>query len=191
MNITLKKASAAVLALTAEISNTRNQLQQTLIVRTTIHSDLYTVKENARVKSVDTLEKLVDKIVVLYSIRAKVSAANHQHGIDVVLNEIAFTDAKLSALSLVANAGISDDETIRKHMTSAKNRYEKDTNGYASEDVTFMSMTEELVAPIKEGVKGLKRMKRELQDRLLELNISNKISLSEKEVEILTELAVI
>lgn len=129
----------------------------------------------------------------LFEIRAAVGRANAQAGVGDLLAEVERIDGKLSIISTVASAQVA------KSIDELKARVEKvkaataDQNARMSlygdryNTVETSVVVQSVIDDFKAEVKNLKRAKQDLQDKLLNVNVSTNITLSADTVSVLKE----
>lgn len=188
--INLRKASAAVQMLSTSVSSLRQEVAKSGSLNLSIFADYDKYVDENRIKFEENQKKLSDYTEVLFSIRKKVSVAN-QSNVDSILNSIANIDAQISNLTFIADGSVSDKEIVTAKIAMAKEKVKSDSYGYGSEEVAVSIFTKEDIEKASKELSELKRTKRKLQDDLLSANIEDKISLSEKEKDVLEDLGVI
>lgn len=188
MEITLRKANAIVLEL--------NQIAQAISPRAdyelNIHDDDVTGQVNAALeKFTSELTEKAAAVDVYYSIRQKIGTANATVGITDVVGKLAHVEASLRVFQHFANDTRRQKKTavLLNELAAAKSK-EVDQWG-SRRTVGDTLLTDEIVENLKKQVNELSRTKRELKDKLLELNVENKISLSEIEEQILRRYGLI
>jgi len=133
-------------------------------------------------------EKLID---VLYSIRKAVAAANNSLGINDRLADVARYDKDLTFYAAHAKAStrVHPGEMIGK-LEKIKNQ-PADRAYYSDKDVMSSVFTEENIEAFRKVVIYAKKQKQALQDELLELNISTKITLTDEDIKVLTDESIL
>lgn len=180
MEITLRKANALQLAI--------NEAVKALKVESTVTINEFQDGEaeirNARGALGDALIRRTALVDVLYQIRKDVSAANASANINDILADVAALDKdiafynSLSANEVRIQASVLEGKLARLRDTSGEHRY------YNS-DVNTSVLTSNDVNEFRGKVALFKKEKQRLQDKLLELNVSTKITLSTKAVAVL------
>lgn len=183
MKVTLKRASALALALSAVID------------KTVIPSAL-TINPFSDAPSQDTIDEaystfhlsvggLLNAIEAKFQIRMLVSQANEGE-INRLLNYRADVEAKLKALATVPNR-VRGSGLIAIEREILSKREASPTAGMAlrGNNVTFELETESFLSGL---IKPLTKEKREIDDKLQQLNFSTEITLPEEVVAVLTSL---
>lgn len=177
MQINLRKANALQHAIKERINELQNGVSaaETITPFTTVEGVVEA--GNKLVVAFNEAGSLRD---VLYEIRKKVSAANSGE-IDELLADVAQANEIVAVGKTFVNADIRpSDEEIQKRVEKVS----ADDN-YAYSGMRVGVLNEEMIAYAREEVNRAKKIKVAAQDRLLELNISTKITLSDDQVEIL------
>ena len=184
MNITLRKASA--------LQNAINETLKGLEVTTTATVDEFqdagaviAAQREAANKAFVRKTALLD---VLYAVRKDVAAANSLAGIADLLADVAQLEKRIQLENQLATAtaqlesAVLDGRLARLREGTSEARLYRHSNG-----VDTGVFTEAEIAKSKAEVAELKKRKQALQDRLLELNVSTSIELSEKSVIVLQQ----
>lgn len=130
-------------------------------------------------------------LVSVYQIRNEVSNVNASVGINHLLASVALVDKEISFYSKLAkvNPALETDVIVGK-IGKIKSR--TDSDYYGREDTVRTSIFNELeIEGFKSRVVELKKQKVSLQDKLLELNVSSEIELSQQTVDILNAAGII
>jgi hypothetical protein len=129
---------------------------------------------------------------ILYEIRKKVSTANQISGINDILTNVALIDKKIQFLSRLINSGeMISSEVLTGKLEKLKTRDESSYYSDSNDNVITSIISSEKMLEFTETLKFLKKEKQSLQDKLLELNISNYIELSDEIVSILQKESLI
>ncbi len=184
MKITLRKASA--------LQNAINDALKGLEVTTTVTVDEFqnpnaviAAKRDEATKAFVRKTALLD---VLYTVRKDVAAANACAGITDLLAEVAQLEKRiqlqgqLAGATAVLESAVLDGRLARLREGGAEARLYRHSNGVE----TGVFTTDE-IASAKAELAELKKRKQALQDRLLELNVSTSVELSEKSVVVLQQ----
>ena len=184
MNVTLRKASA--------LQNAINETLKGLEVTTTATVDEFqdagaviAAKRDEVTKTVVRKSALLD---VLYAVRKSVAAANATAGITDLLAEVAQLDKRIQLQNALASASVQleaavlDGRLNRLREQTGEARLYRHTSG-----VETGVFTQAEVADAKSELAELKKRKQALQDRLLELNVSTTVALSDKSVVVLQQ----
>lgn len=188
MQINLRKANAIQ-------SEIRRAINETGNVPSTVSVSEYTKDVSVEVQKATVewqlaLQRKVALTNALYAIRTAVAAANANHNVNDLLTEVARTEAVMAINSQVANmeVGRSLDEIqgrIQKLKEAPVDSPRAALYGERYNQVATSVVTEADVANAKEAVKILKRQRQDLQDKLLGLNVTTQINLSDETVAVL------
>lgn len=188
MQINLRKANAIQSEIRRAISEKNN-------VPNTVGLNEYTKDIEADLREATarwqlSVQRKVELTNALFSIRTAVSAANANHGINDILTEVARIEAVMAINSQVAN------QEVAKSLDEINGRIEKIKNTpndtprsalygdrYNTVETPVVSKMD--VETAKEVVKLLKRQRQDLQDKLLSLNVTTQIVLTEQTVDAL------
>jgi SMC interacting uncharacterized protein involved in chromosome segregation len=182
MQINLRKASAIL----KEINN----VIAAEPLATTITINEYTDYGVARAAAQQTLINNAAKHVALYKVEAyirnEVARANVASGVASTLTLIARFDKEIKELIPVASALLA---SLPEHISDKQHRMkEKTTDSYYAESVItsgFLYYDQKDMFINK--LNKLKKEKRSLQDKLLDLNIKSEITLSDADVRTLED----
>lgn len=184
MEITLRKANA--------IQASINEVIKSLDFKPNVEvnefhnvNDLLVLEHTNFMQSVTRRTDLLDS---LYEIRDLVAKANATE-IDSILTKIARLEKDISFFfDLVKTSPREDMGVIEGKLNKIRNRPQpSDPYGYGHhrDEIVVSVLTESDISGYKASVANLKRQKQNLQDRLLELNVSTKITLSQQTVQVL------
>lgn len=184
MNVTLRKASA--------LQNAINETLKGLEVTTTATVDEFqdagaviAAKRDEVTKTVVRKSALLD---VLYAVRKSVAAANATAGITDLLAEVAQLEKRIQLQNALASASVQleaavlDGRLNRLREQAGEARLYRHTSGVETGVFTQAEVTD-----AKSELAELKKRKQALQDRLLELNVSTTVALSDKSVVVLQQ----
>jgi hypothetical protein len=185
MNITLRKANS--------IRNTIEEEIKSLKFNYQINIDRYEDNEEAIHKANLDFSKTANKrallLEALYQIRGLVGDANTASGINAMLIYVARLDKEIAFSSKIASMS---PRLSKKSITGKVDELVSSENYYGGSNENQTSIFDQ--EKIKETTKVLskmKKLKRESQDKLMELNIQTKISISADVVKTLSELDII
>lgn len=129
-------------------------------------------------------EKLLD---TLYHIRKSVSSVNDSLGIDNLLADVARQEKEIVFYSSFAKAAVVLPlKELNGKLEKIKNQ-PADRAYYAEKEVMSSIFSATNIEKFKQIVTAAKKQKQQIQDELLELNISTKITLSDEDVKTLTD----
>lgn len=184
MNISLRKANA----LQTSINDAIKDIKVKLDVELSEFQSPVSIIEAAQQEYLVSTNRRNELLVALYEVRKLVAEANHTSGIQNKLTQAALLDKQIGYVTEVAGGETVTDMTviqgkldgIRNNQSSARSVY-----GYDARNVTTSILTQEHVTQAKLHVLELKKAKQKLNDEILELNISTKITLGEAVVKTL------
>jgi hypothetical protein len=175
MNITLRKAAAIQ-------NEIRSAIKDCTVVGTASINEFMTdsavVIETARTKAEESISRAKALHRALYDIRAKVSRANCDSGIDDMLTEVAFLDAEIKALEslikLTTLVSASEIEArLEKFRAVKEDRYAYGTDRTVETGV----FDESRIHEFRVELARLKRLRQGFKDKILEANIKSEIAL--------------
>lgn len=179
MDINLRKANA----IQQEIRNALNEHQPKEKVFISEFEDVSAVLEKAHATHLACVKRSKELISALYTIRRKTASANMSNGINDALNRIAEIDDLMRMLKPIASS-----QALKMEIAILNGKLEKIRSrpveragvyGQAPSEVETGILGEEDIEANKEVFDTLKREKRDLQDKLLELNVASSITLPE------------
>lgn len=190
MQVNLRKASALQSEIIKAIAGVKIVGDVTVTEFTT---DLTSAIDTARAAFVKAIERKGALNAALYEIRKQVATANAAVGVNDVLNEIKLLEAKMDIFNIGATAQVAKtfDEIhgrVQKIKATAANdnsRLGIYSDRYNNVESPVLRQTE--IDEFKAAVKHLKRSRQAMQDKLLTLNVSNNITLSQEVVSLLQE----
>ena len=181
MKINLRKASA----LQAEINNVISKTIPQKTVELNQYEEIQeqiNASENAFDKSLQLCNGLLTS---LFEIRKKVSASNHENGVDNILCDIAQISRQLSLYESVTNNPMVRDSDKVLEGKIERIRKSESTDFYQQDSIQTGILTPDKKEGMKVVVNSLKKQKKSLEDKLLELNVSSYIELSKETVDLL------
>jgi hypothetical protein len=189
MNITLRKAHSIRTTIEDEIKSLKFNYKITI----DRYEDNEEAIEKAAVEYANTSAKRDSLLEALYEIRGLLGDANVISGINAMLKTLAHLEKDIVFIDKMACAGprLSEKSIIGK--VNELNNSEKSSVHHYSDSHGFQTsiFSEEHIEKQKKTLSKLKKMKRESQEKLLELNIKTKISLSQNVLKTLSELDII
>jgi len=116
-----------------------------------------------------------DLITSAYSIRRALAAANARTGVDDLLVEREVCNAHEKLISAAVGSGLRMSKAqLNGEMAALLKGLE---NGYGNNYVTTSALTEEFKAKLAEDFQAIRRQKTRISDRLMEINMQNKIEI--------------
>ena len=188
MKVTLRKAAA----LQSAVSNLINELsvRPTVSVddESSIEEELSTANEEFR----NDLRRIRDLVKVKFSLRTSIGEENHSSGVSKLLTEEREISELMHELERVV------DRTDGRHYTAEQiqAKFDKHNQRAALSGSSYMSrsisvetdlLTKPEVAELRKEILALKRVRQATNDKVLEINVSNRITLSDDEVKLLSD----
>jgi len=143
----------------------------------------------AAVKGIDNMKLKVNLVKILYNIRKEVGKANAAE-IDGILTDIAESNKLIGIFGDVANAEpVEDSEVIQAKLDKLKlpsdDRYNRQTQLISS-----VFVQQEIDVCVQYALETKRKIVK-LKDKLLELNISTKITLDDESTALLQKIGII
>lgn len=182
MYINLRKANALQEAIQQAMPTIATSVDLSIY-----EANLSEVLESERATLLEMLEVRFDLLDALYTIRSLVARANHESGINELVNGRAKIEKGLAVYAALTGGWQESLSVIQGKAERLLNS----TSEYASQHVNVNLLTESDVVSMAEAVAALKRSKVEIQDALLEKNIATQIVLPENVVAILRRSKII
>lgn len=142
------------------------------------------------------LADLSSLISALFEIRTKTAHANISSGISDHLAQIAEIEMRISTMR-----GVTTDDAVRMDENIINGRISKIKSApveigmrhYGMSDDTILTgiLTQDEVNAYKSEISGLKREKRDIQDKLLGLNVTTEITISDYAAAVLNKAGII
>jgi predicted nucleic acid-binding Zn-ribbon protein len=193
MEINLRKANA----LQNEVKSALGDLEVSSQVKVTEFETPTEVIDAARARNEVARKKWLDLNSALFEIRKKIGAANVEGGISDALADISMIEGAMSMLRGQSHqAALQMDEKvltgrIEKLKTAPADNGMRGYGTKPDDSVTTGIFSQEEIEAYVAEIAKLKREKRDLQDSLLGLNVSTKITLSEGAVAALTAAGIV
>jgi len=129
---------------------------------------------------------------VLFSIRKKVGHANAEVGIDALLTDLALLEKQSYILKGLASTTTfaAPIEQVQAALDELKTQKQDGIYG-RRESINVSIVSRGLVDQYKSSVNTLRKQKQELSDKLLHLNVSTEIELSEEEEAVLKQYEIL
>lgn len=187
MQINLRKANAIQAEIRKAISSVNAANTVTV---TEFTQNVEAVLGKAEKEYNEAVFKKVSLNSALFKIRAAVGKANAESGINEVLAQVQELEALIAIKNGVASAQVRKDSAeisarIEKLKTSTSDRSALYGDRYNNVETSVVSQVE--IDKAKNDVKALKRLRQDLNDKLLQLNVNTLITLSEDTVATLKE----
>lgn len=176
MEISLRKASALQRSLNEAVKGIK--FEASVAINEFQNPEVEITRANHAM--CDSLMRRDSLSAVITEIRKKVGDANNSAGIDNRLAEIAALEKDIQFYTPYANIDAREDQiVINGKLDKIRNRKEDARSLYARDDVVTTTVFDQgSIAAFKARVSTAKKSKQKLQDELLELNISTKVTLS-------------
>ena len=194
MQVNLKKASALAKLLSAELHNTDFAMSKSISLDSPEKAVQSAQKASDSIWN--TIEKIEEVTAAMFFIRKELSLANAKYGINVLLSE--YNEAKEVIKMLqrfdprhIHQPLISGPDELEQRIKSKAERTNSDEFNYRSGTADVVIMSEDHVSRIKDIINLKKRRLREIDEELLELNLANKITLSDDVIDTLREFEIV
>ncbi|MBS49875.1 MAG: hypothetical protein CMN60_21120 [Sphingobium sp.] len=194
MQVNLKKASALAKLLSAELHNTDFAMSKSISLDSPEKAVQSAQKASDSIWN--TIEKIEEVTAAMFFIRKELSLANAKYGINVLLSE--YNEAKEVIKMLqrfdprhIHQPLISGPDELDQRIKSKAERTNSDEFNYRSGTADVVIMSEDHVSRIKDIINLKKRRLREIDEELLELNLANKITLSDDVIDTLREFEIV
>lgn len=146
-------------------------------------------------KFVDDLVVIDNYINVAYSIRAKISKANMESGVDTILNALAKNEKISGFFKRYSSFKECIPQDVIIGMIGKIKSADNSTSAYYDSEmfktVKTSVFSAEFLESMKTELKKLQKEKMLLQEELLKKNMTVEIDLDEQEVKVLTDLNLI
>lgn len=191
MQVNLRKANAIQTEIKTAISEMQIETQVTI----TEFESPAEVMEKARERGAKVKAARSSLNDALFEIRKKTAQANTSSGISDALTDINQLEAQISMLRpTAAPAALAMNEKVMEGRLKKLKETPTDQHYYPGQSqsgVTTGLFSEEEIEVAGQEISKLKRQKKDLQDKLLGLNVATEIELSEKAVKALEEAGII
>lgn len=194
MQVNLKKASALAKLLSAELHNTDFAMSKSISLDSPEKAVQSAQKASDSIWN--TIEKIEEVTAAMFFIRKELSLANAKYGINVLLSE--YNEAKEVIKMLqrfdprhIHQPLISGPDELDQRIKSKAERTNSDEFNYRSGTADVVIMSEDHVSRIKDIINLKKRRLREIDEELLELNLANKITLSDDVIDTLRDFEIV
>ena len=194
MQVNLKKASALAKLLSAELHNTDFAMSKSISLDSPEKAVQSAQKASDSIWN--TIEKIEEVTAAMFFIRKELSLANAKYGINVLLSEYNEAKEVIKMLQrfdtrLIHQPLISGPDELEQRIKSKAERTNSDEFNYRSGTADVVIMSEDHVSRIKDIINLKKRRLREIDEELLELNLANKITLSDDVIDTLREFEIV
>lgn len=185
MKVNLRKANAIQADIRKSIAGIK--LQHDVIVNEFVEN-VGNVQAEGLGKYLDSVKLKTELNAALYDIRSSVGEANAKAGISTILAEIQMVEADLATYTLAANSAPGKPlSEIQARIDKMKVSTPSPVYGERFNTIEVGVLTENIINGFKQDVKRLKRQKQNLQDKLLNINVTTEIVLSDNTVKVLTQ----
>lgn len=187
MEITLRKANAVQASI-------NEQLKALDLSATVVLNEFEEVKNQIEVarnsfwKNYSARNKMLS---ALYEIRSAVATANASAGINDMLANVALLEKKISHYNMLASKGEQTALLVLNGRLKKQAEDGADRRMYNFDAVETSIFSVDEIEQFKKNAADFKRLKQSTQDRLLELNIETKISLSANTRDLLLDQNII
>jgi len=192
MKLSLRRANVVQMSIKEYI----NDLSVSVVLKVNQYDDLDSQLSHANEQFTASLENWFTLNDILYDIREKVSEANSEAGINKMLTHCAKIDKTIALYKSLSGKSVMESrlvidgrlDKIRKDNATPDQRF---GHHMSSDDITINILTEDHLKTFGEIVGLCKREKAAIQDKLLDLNVATKISISDGNYETLLSLDII
>lgn len=193
MKVSLRKASALSAALL--------DASRKISVTPTLSVSIYTQSGEAVLSEIDTarsamvtnIDSVLDLAKAGYDIRAAIGLANEKAGVNAILTEKAYLDSAEKTISALASAGSVRNPTVEildRQLSNLQARAGGD-NYYGGEDFSLNVINDDVRETLTNRLADIRRKKMEISDRLLSINLTTEIDLSQSVVDLLNKYKLI
>lgn len=183
MKVSLRKANA----LQAGIVDALKTLTITTDINLSEYVDAASVMSAAVDKMIDTLSRRTALLNAQYDIRKLVNQANTDSGISDRLTAAALIDKQIADLKIVASVDVSKDMSEVEARLAKIRLNDPNRSLYGETTVATSLVSVSAKAEFTAQLASLKKLKQDLNDKVLELNIKTEITLSDDTVSVLTK----
>lgn len=187
MKITLRKAKA----IQTNILETVDSLKCHFHVELVDYLDMDAMIQRAYNQTMAIDARRNKLTIALYTIRDMVGAANASSGIDSLLTQMAYIDRRIKQLTEFANASEMMPKELRAqriaHITRERTERIESWNQLSASQRLTSVFTAVHIAEFKSEITKLKRQRQGMNDKVLHLNITTEIVLTDDIVELLRD----
>ena len=189
MKINLRKASA----LSAEIRNAAKNVSTEVSFSANLYSDnIQATAENMRVTLMENIVRKDRLDAVARAIRGLVGRANAEAGINDLLTEDSYLEALESRLKAFAHTKPMEDWTAFTKLIEARKAASAAGNsrvayGGFDSSIDVPLLTSDDIAYFNNYLLEIRRRRREIKDRTVEINVRTEIEVSSDSEEILRQ----
>jgi hypothetical protein len=187
MEINLRKANAIQAEIRRAISAV--EAKDTISV-SEYAADVAGEVSTAEVDYINAMTRKEALTVALYNIRKSVASANATAGVGQILGDIEKIDSIIKLLETTINVRtrmVSVDE-ISKRLEKLRNAPSDSARLYGRTDEVSTGVVSDIhKSAVKQRIKGMRKARQELQDKLLSINVNTLISVSIDDAKLLGE----
>ena len=187
MEINLRKANAIQAEIRRAISAV--EAKDTISV-SEYAADVAGEVSAAEVDYINAMTRKEALTVALYNIRKSVASANATAGVGQILGDIEKIDSIIKLLETTINVRtrmVSVDE-ISKRLEKLRNAPSDSARLYGRTDEVSTGVVSDIhKSAVKQRIKGMRKARQELQDKLLSINVNTLISVSIDDAKLLGE----
>lgn len=181
MNISLRKANV----LQTSINDAIKDIKVNLDIELSEFQSPAVAIETAQQEHLKATNRRNELLVALYEVRKLVAEANHISGIQNKLTQAALLDKQIGYVTEVAGGDVVTDMNVIEGKLNGIRNQTNTPSMYGFNRVSTSILTTEHITQAKLHVLELKKAKQKINDEILELNISTKITLGEAVVKTL------
>jgi hypothetical protein len=138
---------------------------------------------------INAMTRKEDLTIALYNIRKSVSVANAREGVGELLGDIEKIDTviKLLESTLSVRTRFIQIDEVNKRLDKIRTAPADTLRGYDRDVVTTGVVSDVTKNSAKQRIKGLRKARQELQDKLLAINVNITIDVGADDVRVLGE----
>lgn len=187
MKINLRKASALI----AEIKTAAKAITAETAVSVNLYSEsIERETESARLRLLKNIERRTGLEKAYAELRGAVGRANATSGISDLLAQDAYLETQEGFLRAIASAGRREDEFTVRQMVEARRKSNEGNSrniyGYDG-NVSLNVLTAQDIETYELTVREIRKARRELKDRTVELNVRTEIEVPSDVESVLRE----
>ena len=188
MKVTLRKAAVFQSAVSNLIDEVTVRPTVSVNDEVSVEEELTTANDEFR----NDLRRIRDLVKVKFSLRKKIGLENHTSGVSALLTEEREISELMHELERVVDRTDNryySAEQIQAKFDKHNQKAALSGSSYMSRSITVETdlLKKEEVIALRKEILALKRARQATNDRVLEINVSTRITLSDDEVKLLTD----
>lgn len=180
MKINLRNATLIQEQVRKALSEVERPLSVSVEVPITVGDNIGAVVETASTKFFDDLKSAQTLRLLLYGIRKNIGRQNALSGVDDLISDRVNVKEQIATLTRFKNATVFDSDAIRRTL-DLQNAKMKSGNGYYNDEVAVSVISAEQLASIKQEIVRNERLLRDINDRILALNVNTFVEISDND----------